>query len=227
MKNIIFVLLWGMGPLFVSSQVNLDLEFGSSRADYGHWELGINHAISTKWRIGAEFQASDYRYRFIDARAVRNGFAGQFRLLLMGRMAESELLRLDFFAKPGFRYTAAGEEGEQFFENYDFQNSMALTLDPGILVSIKVRENLNFHTGLNMHTVLQIQPEAILEQYPSSFLLAGASWSPAKRWVLFSKNSVGPAAGASGDTRKFFWESSLGIRFILGSPDSQSLILGF
>lgn len=214
-------------PLF--GQASIQFNYGASKADYNFWTLSVSHELGSKIRVGLEFEASDYRYRFIDARAVSNGFAGTGRLLFMGKLAESELLRLDFFVKPGLRFIQAPDDPEDFDfpTNYNFQNSFALTLDPGFLIQIKALDRLNFHTGMNLHTALQVDPEALLERFPATIVLAGASFAFKDRWVLFSNNMFGPAAGASGDTEKFFWSTSIGVRFSFNMDRLNQLVSGF
>ena len=182
-----------------------------------------------KVRLGLEVEGADYRYRFIDARAVTNGAAITGRLLLMAQVAENDLLRLDLFLKPGLRLMTAPDDPEDFEVPpiHEFQDSRALTIDPGSIVTIKASPRWNFHTGFNMHTAFQIAPEALQERLPATILLAGASFSLKDNWVLYSNNQFGPAAGAAGDTEKFFWSTSIGVRFGLKMSRDQLLVSGF
>ncbi len=220
----LFLLLLLAPALSVRAQVMIDLTYGGSKSDYLFTTVSLNWQASDTWRFGASIQNSDYRYRFIDARQVSNGYAGTFRLLAAARLAENEVLRLDGYLKPGFRFIAAPDDDPQEFENYEFRNSSAVVLDPGLLVTLKYWEKLWLHTGVNLHMAAQIRPEAILEQYPSSFLMAGGSYALGRRWTLMAQAMAGPASGAGGDTEKFYWETSIGLRFSL-NPDSRFNLL--
>lgn len=227
--SFIFTLAFSPPGSSLFAQTTIQFGYGTSKADYNFWTLGFSQKLGSKYRVGLEFEASDYRYRFIDARAVSNGFAGTARLLFMGKISENELLRLDFFVKPGLRFMQAPDDPDDFEypTNYEFENSLALTLNPGFIIQIKASDRLNFHTGVNFHTAFQVDPEFIFERFPATAVLGGASWAFKNNWVLFSNNVIGPAAGASGDTEKFFWSASLGVRFSFNMDRSSQLISGY
>ena len=108
-----------------------------------------------------------------------------------------------------------------------FESTTAMTIDPGVIVTFKASEKLTFHTGLNLHTAIQLSPESIFEQFPSSFILAGANYAISDRVSLFTSNMFGPASGAAGDSEKFFWQMRAGIRFSFGDTKGGSLLSNF
>lgn len=221
MKQLFMVLLALASSQFIHAQSFLDLAFGASRTDYQHWNLRASTSVGDRWQLGIEFQAFDYRYRFIDARPVTDGFAGQVRGFTAFKIAESDRLRFDAFLKPGVRYIQA-PDGPQPFDQYAFQNSWAVTVDPGLVVTWQAFDKLSLHTGVNARTVIQVQPLALAEQLPSSLILFGGIYALAPRWSLFAAGNTGPMNGASGDSQKYNWEASFGIRFsIATSPNNQ------
>lgn len=228
MKQLIIVLLALLSGQAIIAQSALDFQYGSSKADYNFWTFRATAPILDRWRVGVEMQASDYRYRFIDARPVSGGFAAHVRLVAIAKLADNGKIRLDAFIKPGLRMIQAPDEAQDF-ENYTFQDSRAITIDPGLLVTWKPFERLAFHTGFNSRMVFQTIPEFIPEQLPSGLVLFGSSYALADRWTLFATGNTGSMYGAGGDTEKYNWEFSMGFRFALGknSNRSENLILGF
>ncbi len=210
-----------------NAQVMVDLQTGTSKSDYSFGTLGLSWQATDAWRFGVSLQNSDYRYRFIDARKVSNGYAGTYSLLAAGRIAENDVFRFDFFFKPGIRIMSSPDEDPEKPFLYDFKPSTALVLDPGFLVTMKYWNRLWLHTGINLHTVAQIKPTALLEQYPSSFLMAGASYQAGKHWTILAQAMAGPASGAGGDTEKFFWQTSVGLRYTLKGNTTASLLSGY
>ncbi|MEM9984544.1 MAG: hypothetical protein AAF804_05550 [Bacteroidota bacterium] len=222
-------LLGAMALLFFSSafaQIQTDLLVGSSKADNSFVTLRASGMVSEGIRLGASYQFSNYRYRFVDARPVSDGVAHTLRFILVGRLAESNLLRLDGFLQPGFRLLTIDPSVVQDF-SYDFQAGQAIILEPGLVVTLKASDRLNFHTGVNTHMAFQTSPEALFEQFPSAQILAGASYRVTERWAVFSSTQTGPMAGAMGDSEKFFWQLALGLRYSLSPLSSSTQIFGF
>jgi hypothetical protein len=227
MTRILLLTLWVCGLTALNAQIQLDLQYGSSKSDYQYATLAASYQTAGRWRFGAEWQHSDYRYRFIDARAVRNGYAMSARLLAVARLAEDDRIRLDAFVKPGIRLIQAPDGEEPLTSNYAFEDGLGITLDPGLLATFKARERLWLHTGVNLHMALQIRPESIFEQYPSGFLFAGASAAAGRRWTWYGNALAGPAVGAGGDTEKFYWQLALGARLSFGASLRDRLLAGY
>ncbi len=226
MKQLLLGVLILLGYRSTFAQIQTDLFFGSSKADQSFVTLRASSMVNEGIRVGVSYQFSNYRYRFVDARPVSDGVAHTFRVLLLGRIAESDLLRLDGFLQPGYRLLNVDPSVEQDF-NYNFQSAQALILEPGLLVTLKASEKLNFHTGANMHMAWQVAPEALFEQFPSARILAGASYQVSDRWAVFTTTQTGPMSGAMGDSEKFFWQLALGLRYSLSPSPPNSQIFGF
>jgi len=223
-------LIWLSIPLLFSgilqAQTDLDLTFGASKSDYNVTTLRLTRSLNPNLRVGLSYEFSDYRYRFIDARPVSGGFAGTLRLLLVGKLAETGRMRLDGFLKPGYRFIPIDETSEQEF-NYEFQSSHTITLDPGLIVSLKASEKWIVHTGVNAHMAFQVQPEPLFEQFPSARIILGSSYRLKDKWTAFITTQAGPMSGGSGDTEKFFWMASIGLRYHLGGRDASSGLIGY
>lgn len=228
MKNVLLLLLLLSVCWQGNAQTDLDLTFGASKADYSATVIRATHKINNGLRLGVSYQFSDYRYRFINARPVSDGFAGTASLILVGRLAESDNIRLDGFFNPGFRIVQLPDDDPQEFENYVFEEgSRAITLDPGLLITITASEKLAFHTGINMHMAFQSSLEPIFEQFPSIRIKAGVSYKLAESWALFATGDTGPMSGASGDSEKYFWQLAFGLRYRIGATDASHLHVGF
>ncbi|MGB3588161.1 MAG: hypothetical protein WBA23_16550 [Tunicatimonas sp.] len=221
------LLTFSLSLLFFAAeaQVSFDLQYGASRQDYSNTTFRLNYQINDTWRIGGEFQGSDYRYRFIDARKIENGFASETRLFVLGRLAENDLIRLDFFAKAGWRSVVASDETQEV--NYAFENSGAVIFDPGLLVTIKASEKFFWHTGVRLPITYQVNPEPLAEQLQSSYIMLGGSYSLGERWALLANGSTGATFGAGGDTEKYMWRIDAGLRFSLFNDAKQNLITGY
>ncbi len=225
-RSIVFYLLFGLIGPSALAQISFDLQLGTSRRDYSLTTFRVNYQLNDVWRIGGEFQASDYRYRFIDARKIENGFASETRVFALGRLAENNRIRLDFFLKTGWRTVNVSEDEPQQIA-YDFENSSAILVDPGLLVTLKATENLFFHTGVHLPLAFQIAPEFIGEQLQSNYILFGGSYALSERWVVLAHGFTGATFGANGDAEKYMWQTSVGVRFSLKGKKVNHLIVGY
>lgn len=210
----------------VSAQIDLDIKVGTSKADNSFLTLRATYSLSPQTRIGVSHQFSNYQYRFIDARAVSGGFAGTTRLIFLQQLQRSEKIRLDLFVKPGYRTIGLSDEPQEL-ENYDFQPGTSLIIEPGLLVTFNPAEKWSFHSGLNLHTAFQLQPDFLQEQLPSMRLLGGGAYQLSDQWVLFSTLDTGPMSGASGDSEKYFWKAGIGLRYRIGQSQDNLLLIGF
>lgn len=80
--------------------------------------MWFNHQLNNIWRIGADFQDSDYRYRFIDTRLIQNGFSSELKAFGLARIADNDII-----AKIGLRWVQVSENESQDF-NYVSENSL-------------------------------------------------------------------------------------------------------
>ena len=200
-----------------NAQSNFGLSVATSKNDNHMETVWYQHQLSSRFSVGIQLRNSDVRYRFVNARAIEKGntvFAG---LTLGYKIAYSENFRLDANLTTSYRYL----ENE---ENTSLPKiTGGLEIDPNIILSLKLRENLFYHTGAMLRTTFQISPESIGdEQLPSAIILNGISLQ--KKSNTFSlRTYVGPMNGATGDTEKFFWQVSLGYQYSLNFKETKQL----
>lgn len=200
-----------------NAQSNFGLAVASSKNDNHMETVWYQHQLSSRFSAGIQLRNSDVRYRFVNARAIENGntfFAG---ITLGYKIAHSENYRLDANLTTSYRYL----ENEK---NPSLpQITGGLEMDPNLILSLRLKENLCYHSGALLRTTSQISPESIGdEQLPSAILLNGFSLQ--KKSSTFSlRTYVGPMNGASGDTEKFFWQVSVGYQFNLKFKESKQL----
>lgn len=227
MKRLIFLLLLlvSLLPGKTLAQISFDLLLGASRQDYSNTTFRLNYQLNEVWRIGGEFQGSDYRYRFVDARRMTDGFASETCVFALRRLAENDRIRLDFFTKVGWRSVQASDEPQEVI--YDFENSSALRVDPGLLVTVKASERFFWHTGVRLPITYQLNPEPLGEQLQSNFIMLGGSYTLTERWTLLANGFTGATFGAGGDTEKYMWRADVGLRFSFSGTTKQNLIVGY
>lgn len=225
MKKVFSTILLLSLAIFSFGQLSTDLQVGTSQSDYSHTTLRLNYQLNNTWRIGADFQGADYRYRFIDARPIENGFSGAFKAFGLANVANNEFIRFDIGTKVGLRLVTASDEPQDF--NYTFENSVSTIIEPLAIATVKTSEKLYVHAGMNMRMVLQHVPTFVFEQFPSGLILFGGSYALSDKWILYTNNHFGAMAGASGDTEKAHWSTSVGIRYNFGGDLQQNLVVGF
>ncbi|MCI4667756.1 MAG: hypothetical protein MRZ79_06310 [Bacteroidia bacterium] len=220
-----FVICWLSGSLF--GQNLIDLEVGVSKSDQVFGRLSYTFQFKKPVRLGFRLGTGDIQYRFVDARNVDNGTVLSGEILSQFRLSDNGDLSLYGFFNLGLRFIQLNAERPSEITNYAFQNSQAVTLDPGIVVHIKASETFNVFSGINMHMAIQYDPSVILEQQPSGYLLFGASLKTTKRSLVFVSSKIGSTYGAGGDTEKFFWSLQAGVRFSLNSSAPINTIPNF
>ncbi|MEO1450587.1 MAG: hypothetical protein AAFV07_13745 [Bacteroidota bacterium] len=214
-----------MSCFFLSAQIDVDVMGGTSKADQFFGSMRASWVGERGFRLGAQLQAGTYRYRFIDARPVEGGAVSEFRFFISLPLAVDDRIRLDAHLHPGIRFMDA-PTGEQEFK-YDFQDSRAITLDPGLVATFFPAKRWAIHTGISLRMVWQISPEVIFEQFPSGMLRVGGTYALSQKCSVFADVLSGPNSGASGDTEKYGWQVATGVRFRLGKDNRHQLITGF
>ncbi|MEL6133190.1 MAG: hypothetical protein AAFR59_07455 [Bacteroidota bacterium] len=207
-------------------QFTLDIHGGTSKADAYYGRISATYFVTPGLRLGLDYHLGAYQYRFIDARQVEGASVQIISLNVGLRIAENDFLRLDLMIKPGIRFQSAPPTSA--LPNYIFdETATAFVIDPGLLVTMKASDNFTLHTGVNLHTAVQLSPESIFEQFPSSYILAGANYAFSDKISLFTSNMLGPASGAAGDSEKFFWQVRVGVRFSFGDTQGGNLLANF
>jgi len=198
------------------AQSNIGSSIGRSKSDQHVETIWLQHQVSDQFSLGVQYRNSGIKYRFVNAIAIENGNAQFFGATLGYRIYSREEFRLDFNLTASYRMISRNStEGLP-------SNTGGLEFDPNIIFGLKVSEQVNFRSGALFRMTSQISPELISdEQFFSAILLNGLSYNLGRN-SLAVRNSLGPMAGASGDTEKFFWQASLGFQHNFGGR-GQSL----
>lgn len=205
----LFSTAWGYG------QSLIDISVGSSNSDYVFTTLAWRKQVNDRLRFGIEAQIGAVRYRFIAAKAIRSGYASMVSVPLLYRLYQTDHIRLDFYSRIGFRFQSANntrEDGRQV----EASRSTAVNVEPGLMVSIPLSQELAIHSGITLPNLFEITPDFIFENNVSA-ITGGISYRINERKIFFVKSLTGPAAGADGDSQKFLWSAQLGFRLILGA----------
>ncbi len=202
---------------FVSAQSMIGLTAATSKSDNHMETFWYQQQIFNRFSLGLQIRNSDVKYRFIDAKAIKNGNAFFAGLTLGFKIKEQEDYRLDFNLTTSYRRlkNKGNEQLPQFTDGIE--------IDPNLLFSLKTGRRIVFHTGIMLRTAVQLNPEAIPdEQLPSAILLNGLSYQ-LNQSALTLRTYAGPMNGAGGDTEKFFWQVSLGYQYTFPGKFSSSI----
>jgi hypothetical protein len=228
MKILILVFVMALSSLLfkqkLSAQTIIDIGVGASSQDNYFTNLAYRHQVNSNFRIGAEAQISSPKYRFIDAKLFKQGYATSIHIPLTFKLSEQDKIRLDGFIRPGVRF-----QGVLDPDNNDKRDtilaSTAILFDAGLIVNIKLSEKLNLNSGVSFPIGIQIAPATLFEYFGAANFHGGLSYSANKKTVLFSKGITGPAFGGDGDTYKYFWSIQAGIRFSIGKKEGLNTLL--
>ncbi|MEZ4827599.1 MAG: hypothetical protein R3C61_15150 [Bacteroidia bacterium] len=108
---------------------------------------------------------------------------------------------------------------------HEFKNSTAITLDPGLLITVAFSKRFSLQSGVLLPIVYQLQPVVLEEQIQSGVLQLGGSWKINQQLTFFVKTPFGPSYGAGGDAEKFFWSTSVGLRWNIGGKSASAHVL--
>jgi hypothetical protein len=224
MKNYLILMLLGtFYSVQTYSQSMLDVSIGTSHQDNFFANVAFRKQVSPKFRIGLEAQYGAVKYRLIEAKPIREGYAATVSIPLTVRLYEKERIRLDFYAKPGVRFQGVLDPDKNDIRD-SLLTSTAFAFDPALLVTIKVNEKFNFQSGVSFPVFFQFNPSAIFENVYIGMLHLGLNYNTSNKSTLFIKTSFGPAAGGDGDTQKFGKAIQAGIRYNLGNKTAPSFI---
>ncbi len=205
--------------LFISSknygQNMLDISVGSSNSDYVFTTLAFRKQVSERFRIGLEVQAGSIRYRFIEAKPIREGYSTTISVPILYKLYETDNIRLDLYTRVGVRFQGVIDpDGND--ERDETLTSTAINFEPGLMVSIPISEKWLIHSGITFPNFFELSPTFIFENHVSA-ITAGFSYKASENKVFFLKGLTGGAAGADGDSQKYSWSAQAGVRFLLGS----------
>lgn len=229
MKKIILTCGIAISSILISqkavAQSLIDIGAGASTQDNYFTNLAYRHQVSNSFRIGLEVQVSSPKYRFIDAKLFKEGYATSIHIPLTFKITEQDRIRLDGYVRPGVRFQGVLDPDKNDKRD-SILNSTAVMFDAGLLVNVKLTEKLNFNSGVSFPTGFQIAPNTLFEYFGAANFHGGLSYAATSKTILFVKGITGPALGANGDTYKYFWSVQGGLRFALGKkPTGNPLLL--
>jgi hypothetical protein len=207
----------------ISAQSMIDVSVGTSHQDNFFTNLAYRYAVSDKFRIGAEFQYGTPKYRLIEAKPIREGYAATFAVPLTLRMYEKDQIRMDFYAKAGLRFQGVLDPDKNDIRDSTL-TSTALNFEAGLLLTVKVNEKLNLQSGVTFPVFYQFSPSAIFENVYPGMLHLGGNYMISEKSTVFVKTAFGAALGGSGDTQKFGWSHQIGVRFNLGERPNSNFV---
>jgi hypothetical protein len=215
----IFLLLGGK----ITAQSMVDVSVGNSHQDKFFTNLAYRYAVSDKFRIGMEFQYGAPKYRLIEAKPIREGYAATIGVPLTLRLYDKEQIRLDLYAKPGLRFQGVLDPDKNDIRD-SILNSTAFSFEAGLLVTAKLSEKLNLQSGVTFPLFYQIKPSAIFENIYPGLLHFGVNYMATEKSTVFVKTAFGGALGGNGDTQKFGWSLQGGVRFTIGEKTNANFV---
>jgi len=226
MKQVFFVfsvLLALLSANKTAAQSVWDVSVGSSTQDRFSANVAYRYQVNDKFRIGLEVQYGAPRYRFVDAKPIREGYSTAFSVPLTLRLYEKDQIRLDFFARTGLRFQGILDP-DQNDERDSVLSATAALIEPGLLVTILASEKVHFQSGVTFPMAFQISPSSLFESAHVPLIYAGLNVKTSERCHVFLKAMTGAAFGGNGDTYKFSWSVQSGMRFAFGSRTAAALI---
>jgi hypothetical protein len=197
------------------SQSMLDLAVGSSNADHIFTTIAYRVSAHEHLRVGIECQLGSVRYRFIEAKPMRSGYAAMISLPILYKLYETEHIRLDLYVRAGIRFQGIVNHVYNHERNKSL-TSTALNIEPGLMIAIPVSEKFLFHSGVTFPNFVELSPKTIYENSISA-VNVGFSYQASKNKIFFFKALTGPAMGADGDSQKYSWSVQAGLRLVIGN----------
>jgi hypothetical protein len=207
----------------VSAQSMFDVSVGTSHQDNFFTNIAYRYQVSDKFRIGFEAQYGAPKYRFVEAKPIREGYSGMISVPLTLRLYEKEQIRLDFYTKVGMRFQGILDPDKNDKRD-SILNSTAFAFEPGLLVTVMVNEKLNFQSGITFPVLFQTSPSSIFENVYPGMIHLGVNYKLSEKRTVFAKTLFGGATGGDGDTQKFGWSLQAGFRFNFGQKPSSSFV---
>jgi hypothetical protein len=229
MKKTILTLGIAFGSILINqkaiAQSLIDVGVGASTQDNYFTNIAYRHQVNSNFRIGFETQIASPKYRFIDAKLIKEGYATSVHIPLTFKITEQSKIRLDGYVRLGARFQGVLDPDKNDKRD-SILTSTAIMFDAGLVVNIKLTEKLNLNSGVSFPTGIQIAPSTLFEYFGAANFHGGLSYATSAKTILFAKGITGPAFGGNGDTYKYFWSVQAGIRFALGKkPTGNPLLL--
>jgi hypothetical protein len=207
----------------IAAQSMVDISVGTSHQDNFFTNIAYRYQVSEKFRIGFEAQYGAPKYRFVEAKPIREGYSGTISIPLTLRLYEKEQIRLDFYTKVGMRFQGILDPDKNDKRD-SILNSTAFAFEPGLLVTVMVNEKLNFQSGITFPVLFQTSPSSIFENVYPGMIHLGVNYMSSEKRTVFVKTLFGGATGGDGDTQKFGWSLQAGLRFNFGQKPSSSFV---
>jgi hypothetical protein len=207
----------------IAAQSMVDISVGTSHQDNFFTNIAYRYQVSEKFRIGFEAQYGAPKYRFVEAKPIREGYSGTISIPLTLRLYEKEQIRLDFYTKVGMRFQGILDPDKNDKRD-SILNSTAFAFEPGLLVTVMVNEKLNFQSGITFPVLFQTSPSSIFENVYPGMIHLGVNYKSSEKRTVFVKTLFGGATGGDGDTQKFGWSLQAGLRFNFGQKPSSSFV---
>jgi hypothetical protein len=207
----------------IAAQSMVDISVGTSHQDNFFTNIAYRYQVSEKFRIGFEAQYGAPKYRFVEAKPIREGYSGTISIPLTLRLYEKEQIRLDFYTKVGMRFQGILDPDKNDKRD-SILNSTAFAFEPGLLVTVMVNEKLNFQSGVTFPVLFQTSPSSIFENVYPGMIHLGVNYKSSEKRTVFVKTLFGGATGGDGDTQKFGWSLQAGLRFNFGQKPSSSFV---
>jgi hypothetical protein len=208
----------------VQAQSIIDIGVGSSTLDNYFTNFAYRHQLNNNFRIGFEAQIASPKYRFIDAKLFKDGYATSIHIPLSFKISEQDRIRLDGFFRPGIRFQGVLDPDKNDTRD-SILASTAILFDAGLVVNVKLTEKLNLNSGVSFPTGFQVAPSTMLEYFGAANFHGGLSYAANSKVIVFANGITGPAFGANGDTYKYFWSIQGGIRFAFGKKVTGNPLL--
>ncbi len=218
MNKAIFFSLAIFCGLFSLQAQNLNLQVGTSNQDDFFVKAGLQGSFGERLSLGIEGQWSQYNYRFIGAKVVPAGNASWVGLSASYKAYKSDALHLDFYLRPRLRFINSSEEKGP-------NRSSAFEIDPALILTMPIGERFQIQSGIIMKTIIELSPEPLLEQQPSSIALLGFNYAPIDRLAFSLQGQAGPASGAGGDSMKFYSFLQVGLAYSFGERSALSSLM--
>lgn len=205
-------------------QTLIDFSVGSSNADYVFGIVAYRTQISERFRLGMEAQIGSVRYRFIEAKPIREGYSTMISIPTLYKLYETDHIRLDLYTRLGIRFQGIIDPDENDVRD-ETLSSTALHIEPGLVMSVPLSKKWTLQSGITLPCTFELEPQSIFENNTSA-ITTGFAYKASENKILILKALAGSSAGADGDSQKFSWSVQVGLRFLLGKKiNLSSLVL--
>lgn len=204
------------------AQPSVTVAVGRSQADALAVRADVGAEVRPGLRLSLSAEGGSVRARYVSGFAFSDGSTAALRGLATVRLGETSGLQADLVLGAGVRTERPGDEalGSATPGNEGLGNGTAFVGHVGVLVHLPLDARTRLLSGFTIPVEFELAPEGFFDHQGSEFH-AGIARSLGSRTALVIHGAAGPGAGGDGDTVKFLWRGSAGLRFSLGrrAPD--------